>query len=93
MCSLGVQHPELRAHHLARQVAAARAQAGSVGSSIGSRMVLLRLALTVPILLAVSMVAFALARALPGDFAQASAGTTSISPEALATIRRYLGLE
>lgn len=58
-----------------------------------SRMVLLRIALAVPILLAVSMVAFALVRALPGDFAQASAGTTSISPEALATIRRDLGLE
>jgi peptide/nickel transport system permease protein len=56
-------------------------------------MVLLRLALAVPILLAVSMVAFGLVRALPGDFAQASAGTTSISPEALATIRRDLGLE
>jgi len=57
------------------------------------RMVALRLALTLPILLGVSIVAFALMRALPGDFAQASAGTTSISPEALDQIRRNLGLD
>ncbi len=56
------------------------------------RLVLLRLAWTVPILLGVSVVAFALMRALPGDFAQASAGTTDITPEALETIRRGLGL-
>ena len=56
------------------------------------RLVLLRLAWTVPILLGVSVVAFALMRALPGDFAQASAGTTDIAPEALETIRRSLGL-
>ncbi len=56
------------------------------------RLVLLRLAWTVPILLGVSVVAFALMRALPGDFAQASAGTTDITPEALETIRHSLGL-
>jgi peptide/nickel transport system permease protein len=39
------------------------------------------------------MVAFALMRALPGDFAQASAGTTTISAEALEQIRRNLGLD
>lgn len=57
------------------------------------RMVALRLLLTLPILLGVSIVAFALMRALPGDFAQASAGTTTISPEALDQIRRNLGLD
>ena len=57
------------------------------------RMVGVRLALTLPILLGVSLVAFVLMRALPGDFAQASAGTTSISAEALDVIRRDLGLD
>lgn len=57
------------------------------------RLVLLRLAWMLPILLGVSVVAFALMRALPGDFVQASAGTTDITPEALATMRRELGLE
>jgi peptide/nickel transport system permease protein len=57
------------------------------------RMVAGRLALTLPILLGVSIVAFVLMRALPGDFAQASAGTTAISAEALDTIRRNLGLD
>ncbi len=57
------------------------------------RMVGVRLALTLPILLGVSLVAFVLMRALPGDFAQASAGTTSITPEALDVIRRDLGLD
>lgn len=57
------------------------------------RMVGVRLALTLPILLGVSLVAFVLMRALPGDFAQASAGTTSISPEALDVIRHQLGLD
>jgi peptide/nickel transport system permease protein len=47
------------------------------------RMVAVRLLLTVPILLGVSIVAFVLMRALPGDFAQASAGTSTISAEAL----------
>ncbi|MBM3524582.1 MAG: ABC transporter permease, partial [Alphaproteobacteria bacterium] len=58
-----------------------------------TRMVVTRLLLTVPILLGVSIVAFVLMRALPGDFAQASAGTTSISAEALDQIRRNLGLD
>jgi peptide/nickel transport system permease protein len=57
------------------------------------RMVALRLVLTIPILLGVSIVAFGLMRALPGDFAQASAGTTTISAAALDTIRRQLGLD
>lgn len=58
-----------------------------------ARMVAVRLALTLPILLGVSLVAFVLMRALPGDFAQASAGTSTISAEALDTIRRNLGLD
>lgn len=57
------------------------------------RMVTVRLALALPILLGVSIVAFVLMRALPGDFVQASAGTTPISAEALGTIRRNLGLD
>ncbi len=57
------------------------------------RMVAVRLLLTLPILLGVSVVAFVLMRALPGDFAQASAGTSTISAEALDTIRRNLGLD
>jgi peptide/nickel transport system permease protein len=57
------------------------------------RMVLVRLAWTVPILLGVSVVAFVLMRALPGDFAQAAAGTTAVTPEILDTIRRDLGLD
>ncbi len=58
-----------------------------------TRVVLVRLAWMLPILLGVSMVAFALMRALPGDFAQAAAGTADISPEALDAIRRELGLD
>ncbi|MCX7383380.1 MAG: ABC transporter permease [Alphaproteobacteria bacterium] len=57
------------------------------------RMIALRLGLTLPILLGVSVIAFVLMRALPGDFAQASAGTSTISAEALDTIRRNLGLD
>jgi len=57
------------------------------------RMVAVRLGLTVPILLGVSIVAFVLMRVLPGDFAQASAGTSTISAEALDAIRRNLGLD
>ena len=56
-------------------------------------MVLARLGWMLPILLGVSVVAFALMRALPGDFAQASAGTTELAPDALDTIRRGLGLD
>ena len=58
-----------------------------------TRLVLSRLAWMLPILLGVSVVAFLLMRALPGDFVQASAGTTELSNEALATIRRNLGLD
>ena len=57
------------------------------------RMVLVRLAWTVPILFGVSVAAFVLMRALPGDFALAAAGATSVSPEALAKIRADLGLD
>ena len=57
------------------------------------RLVLIRLAWMLPILLGVSVVAFVLMRALPGDFAQASAGTTELAPEALNIIRRDLGLD
>ena len=57
------------------------------------RIVLVRLAWMLPILFGVSVVAFALMRALPGDFIQASAGTTDLSPEALDTLRRGLGLD
>ena len=56
-------------------------------------MVVVRLLLMLPILLGVSIVAFVLMRALPGDFAQAAAGTNIVSPEALATIRHNLGLD
>lgn len=57
------------------------------------RMILVRLALTVPILLGVSIVAFGLMRALPGDFVVAAAGTTSVSQEVIDTTRRQLGLD
>ncbi|MEO6624364.1 MAG: ABC transporter permease [Burkholderiaceae bacterium] len=58
-----------------------------------TRLVFNRIAWMLPILLGVSVVAFLLMRALPGDFVQASAGTTELSNEALATIRRNLGLD
>lgn len=58
-----------------------------------ARMVLVRFAWTLAILLGVSFVAFLLMRALPGDFAQAAAGTTSIGSEALDNQRRALGLD
>ncbi len=57
------------------------------------RMVATRLALTLPILLGVSIVAFVLMRTLPGDFVQASAGTTAVSEEVLQTARHNLGLD
>jgi peptide/nickel transport system permease protein len=57
------------------------------------RMILVRLALTLPILLGVSIVAFGLMRMLPGDFAEAAAGTTAVSAEVLATTRAQLGLD
>ena len=58
-----------------------------------TRLVLARLGWMLPILLGVSVVVFVLMRALPGDFAQASVGTTELAPEALDTIRRGLGLD
>ena len=58
-----------------------------------TRLVVNRILWMLPILLGVSVVAFLLMRALPGDFVQASAGTTELSNEALATIRRNLGLD
>lgn len=58
-----------------------------------TRMIVTRLLLTLPILLGVSLVAFVLMRALPGDFAQASAGTSTISAAALEQIRVNLGLD
>lgn len=57
------------------------------------RMILVRLVLTVPILLGVSIVAFGLMRALPGDFVLAAAGTTTVSQEVIDTTRRQLGLD
>ncbi|MBL8687856.1 MAG: ABC transporter permease [Rhodospirillaceae bacterium] len=56
-------------------------------------MILVRLALTVPILLGVSIVAFGLMRALPGDFVLAAAGTNTVSQEVIDTTRRQLGLD
>lgn len=58
-----------------------------------TRFVLGRLAWMAAILLGVSLVAFLLMRAIPGDFAIAAAGTQSVAPEVLATIRRDLGLD
>lgn len=57
------------------------------------RTVLVRLAWTLAILFAVSFIAFMLMRALPGDFAQAAAGTSSIGDDALNNIRSQLGLD
>jgi peptide/nickel transport system permease protein len=47
----------------------------------------------VPILLGVSIAAFVLVRLLPGDFAQAAAGSTAVSEAALDTLRHNLGLD
>ena len=55
-----------------------------------TRFVLGRLAWMAAILLGVSFVAFMLMRAIPGDFAIAAAGSQSVAPEVLATIRRDL---
>jgi peptide/nickel transport system permease protein len=57
------------------------------------RFILGRLAWMLVILLGVSFVAFMLMRALPGDFAIAAAGSQSVAPEVLETIRRDLGLD
>lgn len=48
---------------------------------------------TLAILLGVSFIAFMLMRALPGDFALAAAGTSSIGDEALHNVRSQLGLD
>lgn len=58
-----------------------------------TRFVLGRLAWMAAILLGVSFVAFMLMRAIPGDFAIAAAGSQSVAPDVLATIRRDLGLD
>lgn len=57
------------------------------------RAVLVRFAWTLAILLGVSFIAFMLMRALPGDFALAAAGTSSIGDEALNNVRSQLGLD
>jgi len=57
------------------------------------RLILNRIGWTIAILFGVSIFSFMLMRALPGDFAQASMGTTSISAEALDSIRHDLGLD
>lgn len=58
-----------------------------------ARAVVVRLAWTFAILLGVSFIAFMLMRALPGDFALAAAGTSSIGGDALNNIRSALGLD
>jgi len=58
-----------------------------------TRFVLGRLAWMAAILLGVSIIAFTLMRAIPGDFAIAAAGSQSVAPDVLATIRRDLGLD
>lgn len=57
------------------------------------RLVLTRLAWALAILGGVSVAAFALVRALPGDFAVAATGSQSVAPEVLDAIRRDLGLD
>lgn len=57
------------------------------------RIILVRLVWTLVILLGVSFIAFMLMRALPGDFVQAAAGTTTVAPEALDAMRRELGID
>lgn len=58
-----------------------------------TRFILGRLAAMAAILVGVSLVAFLLMRAIPGDFAIAAAGAQNVGPEVLATIRRDLGLD
>ena len=58
-----------------------------------ARMLLIRLAPMLPILFGVSVIAFGLMRLLPGDFAEAAAGTTAVSAEVLELTRRNLGLD
>jgi peptide/nickel transport system permease protein len=58
-----------------------------------ARLILIRLALAVPILLGVSIAAFILVRLLPGDFAQTAAGVTDVSAATLDLMRHNLGLD
>jgi peptide/nickel transport system permease protein len=57
------------------------------------RLVAVRLVWTAAILLGVSVVAFVLMRALPGDFAIAAAGAQFVPAEVLEAIRREFGLD
>lgn len=57
------------------------------------RLVAGRLVWTAAILFGVSVVAFVLMRALPGDFVVASTGAQFVAPEVLETLRRELGLD
>lgn len=57
------------------------------------RLVTVRLIWTVAILLGVSVVAFVLMRALPGDFAIAAAGSQFVQADVLEATRRELGLD
>lgn len=63
------------------------------GFNLMVRLVLVRLAWTLAILLGVSFTAFMLMRALPGDFALAAAGTSSVGEEVMAQIRQELGID
>ncbi|CEJ10532.1 Dipeptide transport system permease protein DppB [bacterium YEK0313] len=58
-----------------------------------TRFILGRLAAMAAILLGVSLVAFLLMRAIPGDFAIAAAGAQNVGPDVLAAMRRDLGLD
>lgn len=58
-----------------------------------TRFILSRLAAMAAILLGVSLVAFLLMRAIPGDFAIAAAGAQNVGPDVLAAMRRDLGLD
>jgi peptide/nickel transport system permease protein len=57
------------------------------------RIILVRLAWALVILLGVSLIAFVLMRALPGDFVLAAAGTNSVPPEVMEAMRRDLGID
>jgi len=57
------------------------------------RIIRVRLIWALVILFGVSLIAFVLMRALPGDFVMAATGLTSISPEDMDAMRRNLGLD
>jgi len=57
------------------------------------RIIRVRLAWAVVILLGVSLIAFVLMRALPGDFVLAAHGTETISEETIAALRHELGID